>query len=1154
MWVGGRRLVQVSIKLIAKSQLPIPWFQPWAKHSRKPETRNPQPTETNIEKRPGNFLQITLIIRFSLIFASIIMKRLILTLFTLSISVLLSAQAVRNSIVELRSHYNTSNGQLTIFWPKDAAAVGYDISTKDKNQYAWNALMSLPGTDSSFVLPNYIPGQKFDVYVKKRRASNQAHGYIHVGYHIPLSNENPILLLVIDSNYTQPLSSEIERYIQDLELENWEVHTHYVQRTDSVQKVKRWIVEEWKADSNRVKSVVLLGRVPVPYSGNITPDVHNDHRGAWPADVYYVTFDLNWTDLTVNNASAARPENRNIPGDNKFDQDYIWPALSKIPLGRIDLTNMPAFGNDTFLMKRYFDKNHAYRTGQLKVKHRGLIDDNFGVQGSEAFAANAWRDYSTLFGSEVYAQDYFSSMRDSSFLFSYGCGAGSYTGASGIGNSTNFVNDSLLNPFTSLFGSYFGDWDNANNFLRAPLASKGWGLVSGWAGRPHWNYHHASLNEPVGFAVVQAQNSYPTYEAGTAGTFVHIAMMGDPSLRFHVLAPPSQFELNDLCLGGSYNLRWKAEDADSVHIWSRLPGGIWQLEGSYRADDTTIFRVLPIGDREYQLQATRWILNPSGYFQIASHPAFFQTTVNPPLAAQIIISSTAECEGEVIYFNAGSVAPNDSTLWYLNGNLETTSSNGTFSQLTAGSYNLLLRQTNPSGCWDTANVSFTIHPKASLDSFQIQLVGNNIACERSNNTFSLSGFTSSYPTRALIYWGDSSSHLDTVIQNGFQIAKTYNQAGMFKGRIYLSNNNQTCFNQDSFVLEVKEKPTSQINTTAAFLCEGDSLRYTLVSTDILQSIDWYLNNQLINSSNYNGWIQHNGTQSNRLVVVIANNHSCLDSSEFLFEMFPNPQPQILSIDKISPEPACDRHNNVFELNIRPATTPLRTRITWEAGSQPFDTVHTVDLQITHTYTSAGVYEITLLFADSSGNCMVEEKLELEVSERPALNPITPNAFTLKENNPIPFQAGYFADLQYQWNASNGVTLQTGDSSHKVIADLSSLDSGLHRIWLIMQNDSGCVSDTSFAEISLALGSGFINEQLWQAYPNPGSGVVQIRFTEAVEISNWILLDATGKQISPLINQLSPESYEINFSTLSSGTYVLIADSKDQRYMKRLVKK
>src|SRR6185503_3639869 len=106
------------------------------------------------------------------------------------------------------------------------------------------------------------------------------------------------------------------------------------------------IKADYSADPANVKSVFLFGHVPVPYSGQLNPDGHADHVGAWPADVYYGDIDGNWTDNSVNftqsintdAADAARLTNR--PGDGKFDQTQI-PSPVELEVGRVDLSNLP---------------------------------------------------------------------------------------------------------------------------------------------------------------------------------------------------------------------------------------------------------------------------------------------------------------------------------------------------------------------------------------------------------------------------------------------------------------------------------------------------------------------------------------------------------------------------------------------------------------------------------------------------------------------------------------------------------------------------------------------------------------------------------------------------------------------------------------------
>ena len=66
-----------------------------------------------------------------------------------------------------------------------------------------------------------------------------------------------------------------------------------------IKSFKNLILNDYAIDTTNIKAVFLFGHIPVPYSGNINPDGHPDHLGAWPADVYYGDVD-GITGLLVN--------------------------------------------------------------------------------------------------------------------------------------------------------------------------------------------------------------------------------------------------------------------------------------------------------------------------------------------------------------------------------------------------------------------------------------------------------------------------------------------------------------------------------------------------------------------------------------------------------------------------------------------------------------------------------------------------------------------------------------------------------------------------------------------------------------------------------------------------------------------------------------
>ncbi|MFP4529324.1 MAG: hypothetical protein ACLFQX_12315, partial [Candidatus Kapaibacterium sp.] len=232
-----------------------------------------------------------------------------------------------------------------------------------------------------------------------------ATGYICVGFDSPPVEPFGTVLLLIDETLELPLATEIARLENDLRAESWGVATHYVERCEefSAQEVQNnhdIIAAEYSQNPN-LSAVLLLGRVAVPYSGNIYPDGHTNHIGAWPADVFYsFTDDSRWTDTDVMNDTAARAQNHNIPGDGKFDQS-ILPGAAELMVGRIDFYDMPAFEDSEIeLLRKYLEKDHKFRTGQMDIRDMGLVQDNFQPRKfsyTECFASSGWRNFQTFF-------------------------------------------------------------------------------------------------------------------------------------------------------------------------------------------------------------------------------------------------------------------------------------------------------------------------------------------------------------------------------------------------------------------------------------------------------------------------------------------------------------------------------------------------------------------------------------------------------------------------------------------------------------------------------------------------------------------------------------------------------------------------------------
>lgn len=458
------------------------------------------------------------------------------------------------------------NNFVQLKWNKQINVPGYNVLRKDRNSKTFIPLVTdLNINDTSFIDNTIQNGTAYEYCVQSSTNLNIS-GYVYAGSELPAIHQSGEILLLIDNTYQTSAYLELEQYKLDLIKEGWKVSIEYVSRTQSVISVKQLILDEYALNPNGLKGVILLGHVPVPYSGKIAPDAHADHQGAWPSDVYYADVSPlsgnSWSDQTINSTTATDPRNRNIVGDSKFDIS-VKSTTSDIKLfvGRVDVYNMSTISSDdAMLFKQYLTKNHAYRSSQKHFRQMGLVQDSFGFMSGEAFAQNGWRNFSNILGGDkVEAGNLVSGLKTNSYIWSYACGPGWYQGAQYVGTTTDFKSNQMESVFTMMYGSYFGDWDNANNFLRAPIASPSSTLVSIWGGRPNWFLHTMSLGEPIGYSYINSVDNITTYyPKGLYAGQVHQSMQGDPTLKMYMYQGASNFTAYSIDNNTKVSLNWNA--------------------------------------------------------------------------------------------------------------------------------------------------------------------------------------------------------------------------------------------------------------------------------------------------------------------------------------------------------------------------------------------------------------------------------------------------------------------------------------------------------------------------------------------------------------------------------------------------------------------
>ncbi len=572
---------------------------------------------------------------------------------------------------------NKSAPSITIKWMKETGVTAFNIFRKAKNETSWgvSAKAVLAGTDTMWTDTDVKVGTVYEYNFIKLDNSQNLFGltYILSGIDVPIVHSRGNALVVIEKSLAASLPTELDNYCRDIAADGWKVYKLEVLKTDSIQKVKREI-KKMDTKYGGLKSLIIVGHVPVPYSGNFNstnypPDGHMpDHNGAWPTDAYYSIDYDQWGDA-ITNTGGSRAENKNLPGDSKWDNIFL-PGLVKYYTGRIDLSNLPKFTKtEAELTRRYFQKAHDFRYKVTTTVEKGVIDENFPASAGY-FASTGWRNFSVMFGPKnITETDYFTTCQTENLLFAYATGPGSYTSCGGVGTTDDFVTKKGA-IFNMLFGSYFGDWDNANNILRAPLASTENGLTNAWSGRPWWQNHQMALGEPIGYCALTTQNNTTTYIDNIYANSVPIGLMGDPTLRLHIIAPPTNVILNAQSNYTKVSLTWTAStEASNLGYYIYRSGN--PLSNNTPINSTPITTTSYIDNTPYQgtnhyfIKTVKLTTSASGTYFNLSHGAYASI---PGITGSADIKNN-EKPGIVIYPNPAKDAISLQFSYYTNSTI-----------------------------------------------------------------------------------------------------------------------------------------------------------------------------------------------------------------------------------------------------------------------------------------------------------------------------------------------------------------------------------------------------------------------------------------------------------------------------------------------------
>jgi hypothetical protein len=550
-----------------------------------------------------------------------------------------------NYAVQVSATVSSSPPQIALTWVEDTTETSpdyrpsYTVARKAPSDTNWGAPITIPAGDTSFTDREVVVGQVYEYDVTRNfhdptagQPDHVAHGYLTSGINVPIPDRRGEVIVVIENRIADAMSDRVARLKADLIGDGWTVSQIDVSADDSPSSVRQKIHDRYYSTSPRPRSVFLLGHIPVVRSGFTAPDAHDER--ALPADGFYADLDGNWT---------------SSGDDSNYDNDTI-PSNVELEIGRVDFADLGGIGtgmDDIGLTARYLDKDHAYRSAQMRFAPRGLVADRIGIDRGRAPAAQAYRDITAFFGPDAVIQAntednatdderWISRVHSESYTWTFGSGAGDPDSIASLGTRDDTkiatsadIASGQLPAFVLLFGSHFLDWALPDNLLRSVLAAPTGGLGSGWSGRPNLLMHPMGLGETAGYGVRLTMNNDTLYfsQANAFCRGVHLAWMGDPTLRLAYTAPVGG--LAGSRDGNTVRLSWqRSGDADGnavtyvVYRAANTDGPYTRLTAAALGDQSYVDSSAP-GGATYMVRAVKIEQTASGTYQNASEGVFW---------------------------------------------------------------------------------------------------------------------------------------------------------------------------------------------------------------------------------------------------------------------------------------------------------------------------------------------------------------------------------------------------------------------------------------------------------------------------------------------------------------------------------------------------
>jgi hypothetical protein len=183
-------------------------------------------------------------------------------------------------------------------------------------------------------------------------------------------NGTPICIVINNLLYLT-IQDSFSGFLHDLEMDGYAPNVYTALNNGDEVALKDILISEW--NSRNLTGAILVGDLPVAWYEMTHPPEYGGNHVEFPIDLFFMDLDGRWLDRDTDGLYDAHGD-----GTGGMEAD-IW-------VGRLLAFNLTQHGaSEIDMVNNYFDKNHRYRTGDLRLADKALayVDNDWCMFGYE---------------------------------------------------------------------------------------------------------------------------------------------------------------------------------------------------------------------------------------------------------------------------------------------------------------------------------------------------------------------------------------------------------------------------------------------------------------------------------------------------------------------------------------------------------------------------------------------------------------------------------------------------------------------------------------------------------------------------------------------------------------------------------------------------